>query len=43
MNYRYDQKFISGKKKGGRIFCLGVGGSAANASHLVNDLRKLLT
>ena len=29
------------RKKGGRIFCLGVGGSAANASHLVNDLRKL--
>lgn len=31
----------STKKKGGRVFCLGVGGSAANASHLVNDLRKL--
>ncbi len=29
------------RKKGGRIFCLGVGGSAANASHLVNDLRKI--
>ena len=29
------------RKKGGRVFCLGVGGSAANASHLVNDLRKL--
>lgn len=28
-------------KKNGRVFCLGVGGSAANASHLVNDLRKL--
>jgi D-sedoheptulose 7-phosphate isomerase len=26
---------------GGRVFVLGVGGSAANASHLVNDLRKL--
>jgi D-sedoheptulose 7-phosphate isomerase len=25
----------------GRVFVLGVGGSAANASHLVNDLRKL--
>ena len=25
----------------GRIFCLGVGGSAANASHAVNDFRKL--
>ncbi len=26
---------------GGRVFVLGVGGSAANASHAVNDLRKL--
>ncbi len=26
---------------GGRVFVLGVGGSAANACHLVNDLRKL--
>jgi D-sedoheptulose 7-phosphate isomerase len=25
----------------GRLFCLGVGGSAANASHAVNDFRKL--
>ena len=25
----------------GRVFVLGVGGSAASASHLVNDLRKL--
>ena len=25
----------------GRVFILGVGGSAANASHMVNDLRKL--
>jgi D-sedoheptulose 7-phosphate isomerase len=29
------------KKAGGRIFILGVGGSAANASHAVNDFRKL--
>jgi D-sedoheptulose 7-phosphate isomerase len=29
------------KKVGGRIFILGVGGSAANASHAVNDFRKL--
>jgi len=29
------------KKKDGRIFFLGVGGSAANASHAVNDFRKL--
>lgn len=26
---------------GGRVFVLGVGGSAANASHAVNDLRKI--
>lgn len=26
---------------GGRLFVLGVGGSAANASHAVNDFRKL--
>ena len=25
----------------GRLFVLGVGGSAANASHAVNDFRKL--
>ncbi len=29
------------QKKNGRIFFLGVGGSAANASHAVNDFRKL--
>jgi D-sedoheptulose 7-phosphate isomerase len=29
------------KKKGGRVFFLGVGGSAANCSHAVNDFRKL--
>jgi D-sedoheptulose 7-phosphate isomerase len=29
------------KQDGGRVFVLGVGGSAANAGHLVNDLRKL--
>src|SRR5258706_8420775 len=26
---------------GGRLFILGVGGSAANASHPVNDFRKI--
>ena len=30
------------KAGGGRIFFLGVGGSAANCSHAVNDFRKLL-
>ena len=34
-------KLIKIDKLGGRIFCIGVGGSAANASHLVNDLRKI--
>lgn len=29
------------KNKRGRVFVLGVGGSAGNASHMVNDLRKL--
>ena len=29
------------KVKGGRLFILGMGGSAANASHAVNDFRKL--
>ena len=29
------------KLKNGRLFVLGVGGSAANASHAVNDFRKL--
>lgn len=30
------------KINNGRIFILGVGGSAANASHAVNDFRKIL-
>lgn len=29
------------RKRGGRLFFLGVGGSAANASHAVNDFRKI--
>jgi D-sedoheptulose 7-phosphate isomerase len=29
------------KKSNGRLFFLGVGGSAANASHAVNDFRKI--
>ncbi len=29
------------KKKGGRLFLLGVGGSAGNCSHAVNDFRKI--
>jgi D-sedoheptulose 7-phosphate isomerase len=29
------------KSRGGRVFFLGVGGSAANCSHAVNDFRKI--
>jgi D-sedoheptulose 7-phosphate isomerase len=29
------------RDEGGRLFVLGVGGSAANASHAVNDFRKI--
>lgn len=29
------------KKNGGRLFLLGVGGGAGNASHAVNDFRKI--
>lgn len=30
------------RSNGGRLFILGVGGSAANASHAVNDFRKIV-
>jgi len=30
------------RELGGRLFVLGVGGSAANASHAVNDFRKIV-
>src|SRR5450631_1563705 len=29
------------RERGGRLFFLGVGGSAGNCSHAVNDFRKL--
>ncbi|MEW6751525.1 MAG: SIS domain-containing protein [Candidatus Latescibacterota bacterium] len=32
---------VETRRGGGRLFVLGVGGSAANASHAVNDFRKL--
>ena len=32
---------VSLRENGGRLFLLGVGGSAANCSHAVNDFRKL--
>ena len=35
------QALVALRERGGRLFFLGVGGSAANASHAVNDFRKL--
>lgn len=35
------EELVQIRDRGGRVFVLGVGGSAANASHAVNDLRKL--
>src|SRR5437588_12981020 len=32
---------VAVRERGGRLFILGVGGSAANASHAVNDFRKI--
>ena len=29
------------RERGGRLFILGVGGSAGNAGHAVNDFRKI--
>lgn len=34
-------KLAEVRARGGRLFFLGVGGSAANASHAVNDFRKI--
>lgn len=33
--------FVETRERGGRLFILGVGGSAGNAGHAVNDFRKL--
>ena len=38
---RMAELLASVRERGGRLFILGVGGSAANASHAVNDFRKL--
>ena len=35
------QTLLVAKKKKGRLFIIGVGGSAGNASHAVNDFRKI--
>jgi D-sedoheptulose 7-phosphate isomerase len=34
-------ELVALRQRGGRLFILGVGGSAANASHAVNDFRKI--
>lgn len=34
-------ELVALRSRGGRLFFLGVGGSAANCSHAVNDFRKL--
>lgn len=38
---RLTDALLEVRKRSGRVFVLGVGGSAGNASHMVNDLRKL--
>lgn len=38
---RLAQELAKLRERGGRLFLLGVGGSAANCSHAVNDFRKL--
>ena len=35
------QLVVETRQRGGRLFILGVGGSAGNASHAVNDFRKI--
>ncbi len=35
------RELVGVRARGGRLFILGVGGSAANASHAVNDFRKI--
>ena len=34
-------ELVALRERGGRLFLLGVGGSAANCSHAVNDFRKI--
>ncbi len=38
---RMAELLVELRRNGGRLFFLGVGGSAANASHAVNDFRKI--
>ena len=39
---RWRRSWSRPAERGGRLFILGVGGSAANASHAVNDFRKIV-
>ncbi|MBI2756454.1 MAG: SIS domain-containing protein [Chloroflexi bacterium] len=39
--HRLVDLMVDVRAKGGRVFFLGVGGSAGNASHAVNDFRKI--
>jgi D-sedoheptulose 7-phosphate isomerase len=39
---RVVERLVALRAGGGRLFILGVGGSAGNASHAVNDFRKLV-
>ncbi len=39
---RVVEQLVALRERGGRLFVLGVGGSAGNASHAVNDFRKLV-
>ena len=36
------EELVTLREKGGRLFILGVGGSAGNATHAVNDFRKIV-
>ena len=38
---RMAQRLADARDRGGRLFILGVGGSAGHASHAVNDFRKI--
>ncbi len=39
--YKLTEQFHLLRERGGRLFIIGIGGSAANASHAVNDFRKM--
>ena len=39
----FAQEIVAVRNNGGRLFFIGVGGSAGNCSHAVNDFRKILS